>query len=690
MAIRHRKQPAAATIAPSLVETFDSHDAVPNITVLRELPVYLRWDVAPWILLYGTLICMDDRQSWISTMLFTLALVSHMTLILVSQWSWSLRSMVGYQRLNHQNDNSKDWTHCFVQSADQGAGIVKVSHVSDSIVTFCFHDCVYRYCSTPPDLDVTLWHTNDNDRHQQHAEPPRFRPVRYPVQHPISFFTEWKGHSNIKSCKDAQSLYGMNSTVLSLPSFVHLLSEQLVAPFFIFQLFCVALWSLDEYWMYALFTLFALVLFESTIAYNRLLSLQRLDSVSHRYSHQRIWVHRMGHSMSILIQELLPGDIVRLSNGMNVPADIVLTKGTAVCDEALLTGESIPQRKNALDDTSEGTLDIQTLHKESILFGGTSLVTADPGDDGRGVTGIVLRTGFATAQGNLLRTMAHTSNRTDAVHTRDTFLFILLLLVCAVGAAGFVLQNGWYDDRRNRFRLILHVIILITSVVPPELPLELSLAITNSVATLAKQCQVHCTEHFRIAWAGEVTVCCFDKTGTLTSDTMLVKGIRLFSDNVPSENDVGSDEDDALEMDPSVLPWETVRVMVACQSLATTGRSVVGDPLERAVLEHSGYGLIGNDSVGPKTPDDGRTTMAIHHNFDTPHEPSTQWRNGTNPSPEHLEPNHRGSTTERGIIFVGLSCVLDSSIDRGWWHTRDGRRNGIIIELNVLYHMLND
>jgi manganese-transporting P-type ATPase len=97
----------------------------------------------------------------------------------------------------------------------------------------------------------------------------------------------------------------------------------------------------------------------------------------------------------------------------------------------------------------------------------------------------------------------------------DTFVFIFLLVLCAIGAAVYVLNEGWYDERRNRFRLILHVVIIVTSVVPPELPMELSLAVTNSVADLMKRCNVFCTEHFRIPWAGEVDVCCFDKTGTL-------------------------------------------------------------------------------------------------------------------------------------------------------------------------------
>jgi cation-transporting ATPase 13A1 len=637
---------------------------------LKQRSVLARLDVGPFLVAYSIFIGLDYSNYYdesipdlFSQIAFPACLLLHISLFLLQEWNVLWRVTVGYQKLSTTSHSQQtqtsnmhhQWTHCLVEAphmdkhhSKQDADICPVQfqfleNVNVAIVNF--QDVIFR-CSPMVDADTTLWMSSPKQAKSQPSKNVAFHRLQYPTHLPLSFYQSYPGHANVDQVTQAQRVYGLNTTPIELPPFLELLQVQVTAPFFLFQILCCILWSLDEYWYYAVYTFFALLMFESTVAYNRLQSLQRLRSHTdltprHMYAYRPAFPPGKAGWVQVLVSELVPGDVVsckpytptRASRNqqpkaavMNrIPADILVLQGDAVVDEAALTGESIPQLKMGVDGNDDTTkLDLQE-HKQSILWGGTILLVSNGGGDSsgpnnipqapdQGVVGMVLRTGFDTAQGSLLRTMAHTNKSVDGIHTKDTYVFIMLLLCCAIASASMVWTEGWADPSRNKFRLILHVIIIVTSVVPPELPMELSLAVTVSVADLMQRCQVYCTEPFRIPLAGQVQVCCFDKTGTLTSDEVQLRGIRTVQN--------GTFTDVTLPDDGSI-PWPVARVMVACHSLALhgtmsgqNGNNVIGDPLEKVVLKDTGYTLIQNNALRAVTTTEGRpNTVLVMHRF---------------------------------------------------------------------------
>ncbi|KAI8852835.1 hypothetical protein BC829DRAFT_424798 [Chytridium lagenaria] len=372
-------------------------------------------------------------------------------------------------------------------------------------------------------------------------EKKQFVKLRFPFSDgkPVSYFNGSRGLATGHQVKEALDTYGANKFDIPLPTFMELFQEHAVAPFFVFHFFCVALWFLDEMWYYSLFTLFMLFVFESTVVFQRLKSLQEFRSMSIK------------------------------------PYPILY--GSCIANEAMLSGESTPQLKESIGVKDHRTKILQVTAPDTL-----SALAAPDG----GCIAYVLRTGFSTQQGKLVRTIIFSTERITA-NNLESLLFILFLLVFAIAAAAYVWVEGTKNEERKRSKVLLDCILIITSVVPPELPMELSLAVNNSLIALAR-CYVD--------------IACFDKTGTLTSENLLVEGV----------SGIGTDRKGVKKQ--TDLPVETSYVLAAAHALVLLEDGVIGDPMEKNTLEFTEWSLSKDNVVLPRKAGD-KASLKILRRF---------------------------------------------------------------------------
>ena len=378
-----------------------------------------------------------------------------------------------------------------------------------------------KHVLVPIDYFPTLGMTFEYHRRRYvfDVETSTWTKIRCRTDIPLEFLETWTGFQSETHLISGQIRYGSNAFSVKQPTFGELYKAQLLSPFTVFQLFCVILWMLDAYWQYSAFTLFMILVFEATVVFSRIRSLSALRGMGNKP--RPVWVHRLGQWILVETTDLLPGDIMSLvrhkphfataedknkqkrviakvedEGGDIVPADLLLLRGSTVVNEASLTGESVPQMKEGLIDYEEGEhLSMKNKHKMSVAYAGTnmlqckgaaevesqtgvtkSIVKGIPHPPDQGCICFVLRTGFSSAQGKLVRMIEGSQEKVKG-HERETGLLLLLLFIFAVASSSYVLYHGMQNEDRSKYELLLHCILIITSVIPPELPMQVRIKI---------------------------------------------------------------------------------------------------------------------------------------------------------------------------------------------------------------------
>ena len=219
-----------------------------------------------------------------------------------------------------------------------------------------------------------------------------------------SFFHRQEGLS-VQEQEKRRVLYGKNQIEVKVQSILEILFNEVLGPFYVFQVFSIILWGFENYLMYAscIVVMSSLSLISSVIQIRRNQT-QLRDTV---VGVETVTVFRNNGTFEDIDSTLLvPGDTIIIPPfGCVMQCDAVLISGNAIVNESMLTGESVPVTKTPLPDIKHRSEVYDSKeHAKHTLFCGTKVIQTRF-YDGAKVRAVVLRTGFETAKGELVRSI---------------------------------------------------------------------------------------------------------------------------------------------------------------------------------------------------------------------------------------------------------------------------------------------
>lgn len=291
-----------------------------------------------------------------------------------------------------------------------------------------------------------------------------------------------------------------------------------------------------------------------------------LDSLKKLTSPEAV-VRRDGKIRKLPAAELAAGDVVILEAGMQVPADLRLTKTWNLkIEESALTGESLPVEKDAAF-LADRELQVGERKNEAFM---STMVTGGRGE------GIVVARGMETEIGKIASIIKTVPKEFTPLQKKlaelGKVLSIVSVLLCVLLFGIAVLQ------KRNILEMLITAISLAVAAVPEGLPAVVTIVLAMSVSRMVKVNTI-VRKLPSVETLGSVNVVCSDKTGTLTQNKMTVtqcyvneRIIHISANNIREQAEI---------------PETFFQGFALCNDAVTDDSGALGDPTEIALLTMS-------------------------------------------------------------------------------------------------------
>ena len=416
--------------------------------------------------------------------------------------------------------------------------------------------------------------------------------------------------------KHQRDIFGECDLDIHVKSFFKLLMEEFADPFYLFQVFSIALWYSNQYEYYATIIVVTTLISLFVGTFETRKNLKNIQVMSRYSCPVNILRKDLETNQPMFVtkssKELVPGDIFELQEeGLAMPCDCLLIQGTVIINEAMLTGESTPIIKSQIPKIKDHFN--YDADKKYFLFAGTKIIQKRSRDKKK-LLGLVTEIGFSTIKGNLIRSILF-PKKMDEKFEKDSYKYIAFMsILCIFGFAisiPFLLETQEWDE------ILKKSLDLITTAVPPSLPACLGIGISYSINRLKSQ-GIMCIARDRVNSAGKVNILCFDKTGTLTEDHLDIYGYRpvkmknknqefYFTDftnkAIVNANEAynyykqkKSSKDNSQKDKNKDLNLFFVECLATCHCATYVNEKIIGDPVDVKMFESSGWTLHENNA----------------------------------------------------------------------------------------------
>ncbi len=231
-------------------------------------------------------------------------------------------------------------------------------------------------------------------------------------------------------------------------------------------------------------------------------------------------VVRGGQARELPLQQLVPGDIVKLSAGDMIPGDVrLLSAKDLFVIQATLTGESMPVEKT---DAADLRGNVSSIERSNTCFLGTSVESGS-------ATAVIVATGVQTYFGKVARSLAGQQVETAFDRGVKRYTWLMIRFMAVMVPLVFVINGLFKHDWKEAFFFSLAVAVGLT---PEMLPMIVSVCLSKGALAMSRK-KVIVKRLNSIQNFGAMNVLCTDKTGTLTADHVI---LEIYCDVFKSES----------------------------------------------------------------------------------------------------------------------------------------------------------